>query len=159
MRVSAVPLSLALQCGQVVVQPREEIGTKPFRPCLEFLDPTGWGLAVPWADVLADVAAEHPSVELLGRLIGEHSAMLDSPVADASARVELIRARERFGRAGIEASRAAPAVVRLVRAIISQLDIRQQGAEEREAPEFAADQHGILTDPANSGEPGVVALE
>src|ERR1700734_1268756 len=80
--------------GRIVIQPVDKIRPNPFGPCLELVHPSGWSLPVPWADLLADGAAEHPPIELFGLIIREHPAMLDRPVADASACIELIRARE-----------------------------------------------------------------
>ena len=68
-------------------------------------------LAVPGTDILAHVAAEDPAVQAAGELFGDGPLVLDRPVADAPARVELVRSREGVGRAGIETPRAGSAVI------------------------------------------------
>src|SRR6185437_3721421 len=114
---------------------------------------------IPGTDVLADVASEGPVAERLGLLVGDRAFVLDRPVADASSGVELIRPVEGIGRAGFEASGAGPAVVRLVWGIVGQFEIDQHRAKDREATGLAIDQAGVLADPAQSGQPGEVALQ
>src|SRR5262249_39913302 len=117
------PCELVAPDGRVELQPRDQVGLAPVGPRRERAESSGRGLAVPGTDVLADVAAEDPAVQVLRGLILEGPPMLDRPVADALPRVELIRTHEGSGRAGIEASGAGPTVVRRVRTVIGQLQV------------------------------------
>ena len=92
-------------------------------------------------------------------LVGEHASVLDRPVTDAAPGVELVRANERLGWAGVEAARAGSAVVHVVRQVVSQLGVDQERAQEREAAQAAADQHGVLADPAQSCQPREIAFQ
>ena len=72
------------------------------------------GARVERADLLADVAAEHPGPDRGAQLARDHAVMLDRQVRDAAARVEHVGVDERAGRARVEA-RAAAAAARLRR--------------------------------------------
>src|SRR5204863_2670809 len=58
----------------------------------------GGGLAVPGADVLADVAAVEPVADLRLECGVDVGAVLDGQVGDAPPRVELVRRGDRAGR-------------------------------------------------------------
>ncbi len=149
-------------CGPmhlIAIQPVDKVGCRPFRPSLEFGETAWRGFAVPGADVLADVAAIDPAVKLRRGRIGHHPAMLDRPVTDAAPGVELVRSYERFGRTSVEAARARSAVIGFVRPVVSELDVDEQSAQKREAPETPADEHRVLADPAQAGQPGEVTLQ
>ena len=115
-------------------QPFDQVGIGPFRRAVEVWFTTGRGLAVPGAYVLADIAPEDPAIERGGLVVGEHAAVLDRPVADAPARVELIRADEGLSRAGLEAARAGSAVVDLMRGVIGQLGVDQSAPRNVKLP-------------------------
>ncbi len=105
-------------------QPLQEIGGGPFGPRRQLGLASGRGLAVPGADVLADVAAEDPAVESIGERLADRTLVLDRPVADAPPRVELVGTDEGVRRAGVEASGAGPAVAASVRLVGLKLDDR-----------------------------------
>src|SRR5205823_4192983 len=83
---------------RVARQPGDQVGVGPFGTWLELGRPSGGCLAVPGADVLADVATEDPVAELVGERVGDRSLVLDGPVADAAAGVELVGTGEGVGR-------------------------------------------------------------
>src|SRR5437764_981970 len=66
---------------------------------------------VPGADLLADVAAEHPVAHSGTQLGRDWAAVLDREVRDAAGGVELTRADDRLRRAGVEARAAGAAVL------------------------------------------------
>ena len=66
---------------------------------------------VPWADFLADIAAGHIAVQLVGEQRINVAAMLDRQVADATRRIELARRDDRTCRAGIKAAMTCAAPV------------------------------------------------
>ena len=140
-------------------QPFDQVGIGPLRAGVELRFTTGRGLAVPGTYVLADVAAKDPAIERGRLVIGEHASVLDRPVTDTAPGVELIRADEGLGWTGVKAARAGSAVVRVVRRVVSQLGVDQERAQEREAAQAAADEHGILADPADSRQPREITFE
>src|SRR4051812_11185952 len=84
------------------------------------------GFPVPGANVLADIATENPSVQVFGDGLGNRAPMLDRPVAQATVRVELIRHGEGLCRAGVETTRAGPAVSVFPGRVVRQLTIDEQ---------------------------------
>src|SRR5438874_5543487 len=58
----------------------------------------GLRLAVPGADVLADVAAERPGPERVAQRLVDVAAMLDREVGNATARIQHVRIDEGVGR-------------------------------------------------------------
>ena len=70
------------------------------------------GFTVPGADLLAYVAAKHPGIQGVGHFTRERSVKLNSCMADAAAAVNDHWSNYGLGRAGVDAARAAPAMVR-----------------------------------------------
>ncbi len=85
--------------------------------------------------------------------------MLNGPVTDAATGVELVRRHERPGRTGIQAASACPAVVGSKRLIGFERDVDEERPKQGEAAKSAIDQHRVLADPSQTGQPGKVAFE
>ena len=71
------------------------------------------GLAVPWAGVLAEVAAEHPVADAGAQLARDGAAVLDGEVRDAAPRIELVGGGKGPRGADVEAGGALAAMVAL----------------------------------------------
>lgn len=69
------------------------------------------GKPVPGTNVLADVAAKGPAIEHLLLFGTQVLFLFDAEVADARAAVDDSRLNNGLGRAGVDASRAAAAVI------------------------------------------------
>ena len=125
---SAVPLSLAPP-GRRDRRPASRSGrgrpisgrgsSSAIRPdgALRFQGQTSWQMSQP--------KTQPSSWSASSSAIGP--AMLDRPVADAPARVELVGAGEGVGRAGVEAARAGAAVVGRVGRVVGQLEVDRAG--------------------------------
>ena len=72
----------------------------------------GLGFAVPGADLLANVAAKNPGVQGVGHFTRKRSVQLNGSMADAAAAINNHWSNDGLGRAGVDAARAAPAMVR-----------------------------------------------
>src|SRR5258708_9668287 len=70
-----------------------------------------WGVAVPGADLLTDVAAQGVRFETSGDEGVERSAMLDRGIADTAMRIERPVGKDGRGRAGVDAARAGAASI------------------------------------------------
>ena len=72
----------------------------------------GLGFAVPRADLLANVAAKNPGIQGIGHSTRERSVQLNGCMADAAAAINDHWSNYGLGRTGVDAARAAPAMVR-----------------------------------------------
>ena len=72
----------------------------------------GLGLTVPGADLLAYVAAKHPGVQGVGHFTRKGCVQLNGGMAYAAAAIDDHWSNDGLGRAGVDAARAAPAMVR-----------------------------------------------
>src|SRR5438093_9195252 len=66
---------------------------------------------IPRADVLTDVAAEQPVIDLRRLRGGEFAAVFDREIGNASARVEIARSGKRLSWTGVEAAPARPTAI------------------------------------------------
>ena len=85
--------------------------------------------------------------------------MLDRQIADAPPRVEPMRLKQGPGRAGVETSPACPARIGLQRRVISQRFAGEQGRQDEPTPQPLVDEHRVLADPAQAGQPGEFPLQ
>ncbi len=74
-------------------------------------------LAVPWTDVLANIAAEDLAAHQLHQFRGNGAAMLDRQVRDTTRRIHPVGRNQRAGGASFQAATAASAAVRLLYAL------------------------------------------
>ena len=72
----------------------------------------GLGLTVPGANLLAYVAAKNPGVQGVRHFTRERSMKLNGCMAYAAAAINDHWGNDGLGRAGVDAARAAPAMVR-----------------------------------------------
>ncbi len=111
----------------------------------------GFGEAVPGADDLAVVAAEHAVADLVAQLDRDRAFQLDGQVGNAAPRIQYPFADEGFRGADVQAGVATAAVVACDRLVDGQGDIDEQLAEEEPAAGLAVEQQGVLADPAEPG--------
>src|SRR5687768_15088784 len=105
------------------------------------------GLPIPRTDLLADVAAEHPSCELAVQPGVEVAPVLDRQVRDTAARIENVRRDERLRRTGIEA-RAAGSTPVGHRCLGVEGGRRQDDADEEIRAQPLVEEIGVLPDPS-----------
>src|SRR5690349_13569589 len=107
---------------------------------------------IPRADVLADVAAEHPVPHLLALGRSELAVVLDREVRDARAGVEIAGPDERLRRTGVKTARARAAPIGFERRIGLDVRVSQHNADERERADLRTNEHHVLADPAQARE-------
>jgi len=117
------------------------------------------GLAVPRANILADVASEQPLPHFAPQVVRDRAAQLDRQVTDAPPAVELVWPDECVGRAGVEAASTRAAVVGGVRLVVIQFEVGEQRAQKDPTAQPLVDEHGVLADPTDAGQSREVALE
>ena len=115
-------------------------------------------MTVPRTDLLADVAAEDPVLHAGPQIGGDRPVVFDRKRADAPAGVEHTRLHEGAGRTGVEAGRAGAAVVHLDWRVGREFEVGQQRRQKKETARAWVDQHRVLAEPAEAGEPGKVSL-
>ena len=86
---------------------------------------------IPGADVLADIAAKDPIADPLSQGIRNRLTEFDRQVANALAAIEDIRLNKRIGRTGIETGSAGATMVRLVRLVVVEFQIGEQGSQKK----------------------------
>jgi len=121
----------------------------------------GGRASVPGTDILADVTAEDvPSQP--GPAIGwDFPAQLDRQIRDAEPRVDGVSAGSRndgVRRARFDAARASPAAIGRG-SVRLQLERGENFSQEDPRPQLLIDNTGIPSDPAESRQPGVAALQ
>jgi len=114
--------------------------------------------AIPWADVLADIAAEDMPSHSVAHLFGNRAALFDREIGDTLVGVELVRCNQRVGWAGIDASCASTAAIGRGN-IGLEFEGRQDNAQEQPRTQFLVEDAGVLADPADAGVFGVHALD
>ena len=109
------------------------------------------GKTVPWTDHLAVVAAEHPIADQRPEFFGNRAFEFDGQVGDAAAGIQHIGPHEGIGRADVQASGAAAAVLGGVGRVFRQGQVDEQLAEKEVAAGFAVQYQGVLANPAQAG--------
>ncbi len=153
------PLDRSGEGRRLALEPVDEVGAGPLGRRIELGHPSRRRLAVPGADVLADVAAEDPVAEPIGDRLVDRPFVLDGPVADTAAGVEPVRAVEGVGGTGVETPRAGAAMSPIVGRVRPQVRVHQQRPQHGEATQTTVNQHGVLADPAQPGEPAEITLQ
>ena len=115
-------------------------------------------LVVPWADLLADIAAGDPGAEGTGDLIGKFGfSIFDRVIRDASAGINDEGFRDGLCRTGIQTGPAATAEAAswLIR---FKIQVGEQVADHQPRSLVAADEVAVFSDPAQTGflSPGLV---
>src|SRR5688572_24094739 len=113
---------------------------------------------VPGANLLADIAPEHPPVEQRLRRRRDLAAVLDRPVADAQVAAQPVGPDQRPGRTSLEAPRAAPAQVG-ERQVGRQVEREQQLADQKPRTAVRVQEHCVLTERPETGARRELALE
>ncbi len=81
------------------------------RPRLEILQCGERRAAIPWTNILADVAAENVAPHRFAQFRGDFAAQLDGEVRDATPRIQQVRLDDRAGRTSVNAQAAISAQV------------------------------------------------
>src|SRR5437867_713730 len=115
-------------------------------------------LPVPGADLLADIATEHPVSDVRPLPGRDAAADLDRQVRDAARRIDQVRLRDRPRRAGVETGGARAAAVGH-RIVGREIEIGQHLAEEQPGVAARVDQVGVLPEPAETGARRQLALQ
>src|SRR5215470_10946533 len=103
----------------------------------------------PGADVLADVAAEDPALQIRpDRLWQFGFAQFDSAVRNASRGVELIRLDDSLRRAGVNAGPALAAMIRFNERVVIEFYRKQQFPQKDPRAELFSDQVRVFADPS-----------
>ena len=130
---------------------RRQLGIVQLVARLEVALIGGPGEAVPGADQLAVIAAEHPIADQWAQLDGDCALEFDGQVGNAASRIQHIRTDKGRGRADVQAGAAAPAVFAGVGGICRQRQVDKQLAKKEPAAGFAIEHQGVLADPAKAG--------
>src|ERR1035438_911550 len=119
------------------------------------------GSGVPWAHVLADVAAEDVAAVAGAPVFGNPAAQLNRQIRDAQARIDRVTAakwHDGLGGTGIDAAAASAAAIGR-RSVGLDIERNQQFAQKEPRPARLVDEAGILADPAQAGEARISALQ
>ena len=117
----------------------------------------GLGFAVPGADLLAYVAAKNPGVQGVGHFTRKRSVQLNGCMADAAAAINDHWSNYGLGRAGVDAARAAPAMVRHGK-VRNKIVVHDEFGQKKVGSCVLAQQKGIFAYPAKSAALGPCAL-
>jgi hypothetical protein len=142
--VEAPPVRV-LREGEQVVDPQRRL----LRTRREAGIPRLRARAVPRADRLACVAAEHPAAETARHVAGDRAAPLDRPERDAPAGVHQPGLRDRARRTGRQARVARAAAVR-VRSVGLEVEVREHRREDHPAPVLRRDEAAVLAHPPDA---------
>src|SRR5262245_25347020 len=110
----------------------------------------GRGEAIPWADLLAHVAAKDPVADRGAQLARDRSAVLDGEVGDAAPRVHLVGRDDRLGGTGLETARARSAMLALERAVRFELAIHQYLGQHEPRAQLGREHPRVLADPSQT---------
>src|SRR5690606_26273557 len=105
--------------------------------------------AIPWAYILAYVAAKYPIVEFIPRFLRNFFPELNGVVGNAPTPVYNIRLWNRIGRTRVHTCRACAAVI-FRRGVIFQVKVDNEFGKEEEASHGAVQQQRILASPSES---------
>ena len=124
----------------------------------EFGRSRGGSLAVPRANILADVAAEDVTAHARAEVLGNRPALLDREIRNALVGIELVGREDRIRRTSLDATRAGAAAIRSGQ-VGGKFERSEDHAEEEPRTFFLIDDAGVLADPAHAGVLGKDAFD